>query len=246
MLEVNDLEVQYGDQLAVRGVGLALRAGEVTALVGANGAGKTSVLAAISGVVRPSSGSIVMNGADIVGLRPHKIVRLGVSHVPEGRRIIAPLTVEENLLLGAYVRRRDRQAVQLALGRVYELFPILRERSAGRAGLLSGGEQQMLAFGRALMAGPKAVLLDEPTMGLAPAVIEVVLDAIESMRDQGLAILMVEQNGAAVADVADHIFLLERGEVVGGGRSEDLESSSIAEALLGVTDGDFGVGNAPG
>jgi branched-chain amino acid transport system ATP-binding protein len=242
MLEVTDLEVRYGGHLAVSGVNLTLRPGEVTALIGANGAGKTSTLSAISGAVRATSGRVVLEGRAVTGMKPHRLVKLGVTHVPEGRKVVAPLTVEENLLLGAYSRRHDRAAVKSSLEDCYQIFPILRERRGAPSGVLSGGEQQMLAFGRALMADPKVVLLDEPTMGLAPTMVEIVTGAIQEMRRRDLAILLVEQNGAAVSEVADYVVLLERGRCVGEGPASEIGSEKIMQALLGLSE--VGIGPA--
>lgn len=245
MLEVTGLEVAYGSHRAVQGLSLSLSPGKVVALVGANGAGKTSTLSALSGVLRPSGGTVRLDGTDVTSWGSHKMVRAGVSHVPEGRRIIAPLTVEENLLLGAYARRRNREGIKATMEEVHGLFPILHDRANSAAGLLSGGEQQMLAFGRALMAAPKVMLLDEPTMGLAPALVGVVLDSVSRLRELGIAVLLVEQNGAAVVEVADYVHLLERGAPVGEGAPSELDDDSIMRALLGITDLEDGLAGAP-
>ena len=184
MLEINDLHVNYAHVEAVRGVSLSVQPGKITLVLGPNGAGKTTTLKAIAGIEPPVSGTVTLDGADITGLAPHAIVRRGVALVPEGRRVFGPLTVAENLRLGGYTASKSQFDETLA--RVYEMFPILRERSEGAAGLLSGGEQQMLAFGRALMSQPKVMLMDEPSMGLAPVVVDTVLEKVRAMADGGI------------------------------------------------------------
>lgn len=235
LLEVRDLHVRYGKVEAVRGVDVTVRAGEVTAVLGANGAGKTSLLSAVSGVVKVAAGSVVMNGEDITGQPANRNARRGMVHVPEGRRIIAPLTVEENLLLGAYTQPARRRKELLAS--VYEIFPRLVERKRSAGGLLSGGEQQMLAFGRALMADPKVLLLDEPSMGLAPIMIDVIMEHVRGMTERGLGILMVEQNASAVLEIAAHATVMEQGEVVlSGTGSEIANDAGVVRAYLGLED----------
>ncbi|MDT9591691.1 ABC transporter ATP-binding protein [Nocardioides zeae] len=232
MLEVSDLHVSYGNVEAVRGVSLTATPGRVTLVLGANGAGKTTTLKAIAGLERPHSGRVALDGQDITGLAPHKIVRRGVALVPEGRRVFGPLSVGENLRMGGYTAERSKAAE--TLDRVHEMFPILSERAGSAAGLLSGGEQQMLAFGRALMSQPAVMLLDEPSMGLAPAVVDSILAKVRQMADSGIGILMVEQNAEAGLDVADEVVAIARGEVVYAGPvSEARDNASVLRAFLG-------------
>jgi len=232
-LKVEGLTVDYGPVRAVNAISLEVKPGAIAALLGANGAGKTSTLNAISGLRRPTAGVIQFDGADICGRRGFRIARLGLIHVPEGRRIVGPLTVQENLLLGAYAR--DRRRATVALGEVYDLFPILAERRAVRAGLLSGGEQQMLAFGRGLMAEPAIMLIDEPSMGLAPRVIGTVVNTIRAIRDRGIGVLMVEQNVSVALALADEVYVLSLGEIVlQGDPSEIKESKEVVGAYMGT------------
>jgi branched-chain amino acid transport system ATP-binding protein len=232
MLEINDLHVSYAHVEAVRGVSLTVHPGKVTLVLGPNGAGKTTTLKAIAGVHPPKSGTVTLEGTDITGLAPHAIVRRGIALVPEGRRVFAPLTVAENLRLGGYTASKAQFDETLA--RVEEMFPILHDRSQGAAGLLSGGEQQMLAFGRALMSQPKFMLLDEPSMGLAPVVVDTVLEKVRTMADAGIGILMVEQNAEAGLDVADEVVAVTRGEVVYSGAAKEARShASVLRAFLG-------------
>jgi branched-chain amino acid transport system ATP-binding protein len=232
MLEVSDLHVSYGKIHAVRGIGLQVQQGNITLILGPNGAGKTTTLRTICGLLRPTQGIVVLDGMNLVGVEPHKIVRRGLITVPEGRKIFAPLTVEENLRIGAYTTGKSRLAETLQS--VYELFPILRERSKRQAGLLSGGEQQMLAFSRALMAQPKVILMDEPSMGLAPAVTASVMQKARAIADTGIAILMVEQNAEAGLEVADDVVIVARGEIVFSGSVRDARANqSVLLAFLG-------------
>jgi branched-chain amino acid transport system ATP-binding protein len=232
MLEVEDLHVSYGNVHAVRGIHLTATAGKVTLVLGANGAGKTTTLKALSGLMKPVSGSVRLQGRDITGLAAHKIVRSGIALVPEGRRMFGPLTVGENLRMGAY--SADRGTYDETLSRVHEMFPILNERANSAAGLLSGGEQQMLAFGRALMSQPKMMLLDEPSMGLAPAIVDSILAKVRQMADSGIGILMVEQNAEAGLDVADDVVAVARGEVVyTGPAAEARNNAGVLRAFLG-------------
>ena len=232
MLEISDLHVNYAHVEAVRGVSVTVQPGKITLVLGPNGAGKTTTLKAIAGLHPPVSGTVTLEGTDITGLAPHAIVRRGVALVPEGRRVFAPLTVAENLRLGAYTASKTQFDDTLA--RVHEMFPILRERSDGAAGLLSGGEQQMLAFGRALMSQPKVMLMDEPSMGLAPVVVDTVLEKVRAMADAGIGILMVEQNAEAGLDVADEVVAVARGEVVYSGAAKEARShASVLRAFLG-------------
>jgi branched-chain amino acid transport system ATP-binding protein len=232
MLEIDDLHVNYAHVEAVRGVGLTVQPGKVTLVLGANGAGKTTTLKAVAGLQPPHRGTVTLDGGDLTGLAPHAIVRRGVALVPEGRKVFAPLTVAENLRLGGYTAAKNQYDETLA--RVYEMFPILSERRGGAAGLLSGGEQQMLAFGRALMSQPKVMLMDEPSMGLAPVVVDTVLQKVRAMADSGLGILMVEQNAEAGLDVADEVVAVARGEVVySGPAAEARNHADVLRAFLG-------------
>jgi branched-chain amino acid transport system ATP-binding protein len=231
MLEVKDLHVSYGHVPAVRGVSLSAERGRITLVLGTNGAGKSTTLRAIAGLQKPDSGSVLLEGKQVLGLPAHKMVRRGVVLVPEGRRVFAPLTVMENLRMGGYT---SPASFKRRIAEVWEMFPILYERREGAAGLLSGGEQQMLAFARALMSDPSVVLLDEPSMGLAPAVLDVILASVRSMADAGLAVVMVEQNAQAGMEVADELVAVARGEVVFTGQANDAAAkSSVIQAFLG-------------
>ena len=232
MLELRDIHVNYGHIEAVRGVSLEVLPGKVTLVLGANGAGKSTTLKAVAGLQAPHRGQVLLEGADITGLPAHKLVQRGIALVPEGRRVFSPLTVAENLRLGGYTAAKP--AFDETFARVYEMFPILRDRSNGAAGLLSGGEQQMLAFGRALMSQPKVMLLDEPSMGLAPVVVDAILEKVRAMADAGIGILMVEQNAEAGLDVADEVVAIARGEVVySGPAGEARNHASVLRAFLG-------------
>jgi branched-chain amino acid transport system ATP-binding protein len=232
MLDIQDLHVNYGKVPAVRGISVSAAPGRVTLMLGANGAGKTTTLRAVAGLHRPESGEVLLDGTRITGLPAHRVVRKGVVLVPEGRRVFAPLSVLENLRLGAYAAQRNRWSAELE--RVFEMFPILAQRRSGAAGLLSGGEQQMLAFGRALMSQPKMMLLDEPSMGLAPAVVEAVAANVRTMADSGIGILMVEQNAEVGLEVADDVVVVARGEVVFSGQASAARShASVLLAFLG-------------
>jgi branched-chain amino acid transport system ATP-binding protein len=234
MLEVTGLEVRYGALHAVRGIDLRLEQGQVAVVLGSNGAGKTSTLNAICGAVRPSGGRVRLDGRDITGKPSHRAAALGLVQVPEGRHIIGPLTVEENLLLGAY-RQRSRGRVRELLGEMYELFPILGERRDTAGGLLSGGEQQMLAFGRALMSEPKTLLLDEPSMGLAPIIVDKIIESVALIAERGLSILMVEQNAAAAFELAHYAYVLEQGEVILEGPVDQVKDDPLVlRAFLGI------------
>jgi branched-chain amino acid transport system ATP-binding protein len=232
MLEIDDLHVSYAHVEAVRGVSVSVQPGKVTLVLGPNGAGKTTTLKAVAGLEPPVSGTVTLDGTDITGLAPHAIVRRGVALVPEGRRVFGPLTVAENLRLGGYTASKSQFDETLA--RVNDMFPILAERSEQPAALLSGGEQQMLAFGRALMSQPKVMLLDEPSMGLAPVVVDTVLEKVRAMANGGIGILMVEQNAEAGLDVADEVVAVTRGEVVYSGDAREARShASVLRAFLG-------------
>ena len=213
MLRVERLEAGYGQRRCLSGVSLEVREGEIVALLGANGAGKTTTLMAISGLVRASSGEMTFEGARLNGLAPEEIVGLGISHVPEGRRVLPRLTVLENLELGAY-RRRDRDGIRRDLARVVELFPILAERQRQLAGTLSGGEQQMLAIARGLMARPKLLILDEPSLGLAPKLVVTIFETIQRINREGVTLLVVEQNAYLALRIAHRGYVLETGRIV--------------------------------
>lgn len=237
-LRVEDLTVRYGHFTAVHGIDLLVEEGEVAVVLGANGAGKSSTLNAICGAIRPAGGRVGFDGADITGRPSHVVARRGLVQVPEGRRVIGPLTVEENLLLGAYtIRSRARRDELLASA--YEMFPILDERRKGAAGLLSGGELQMLAFARALMGEPKMLLLDEPSMGLAPVMIDRVMHTVRDIADRGISILMVEQNATAAFGAATRAYVLEQGEVVLEGPADRVaDHPRVLQAFLGVDETD--------
>ncbi|WP_107775059.1 ABC transporter ATP-binding protein [Nocardioides sediminis] len=238
MLEIDELHVSYGKVRAVRGVSLAARPGRVTLVLGANGAGKTTTLRAVMGLQSVDSGRVRVDGTDITGKDTHKVVRAGVSLVPEGRRVFAPLTVEENLLLGGYSTSATDRADTLQ--KVYGMFPILSDRRDGAAGLLSGGEQQMLAFGRALMSRSKYVLMDEPSMGLAPSVVQTVLMTAREIADSGIGVLMVEQNAEAGLQVADEVVAISQGEV---GFTGDVAAARADRAILRAFLGESALSN---
>jgi branched-chain amino acid transport system ATP-binding protein len=211
MLELSNVEMRYGAIRALKDLSLSVESGEVVALLGANGAGKTTTLRTISGLLRPTAGDIRFEGQSIATMPPHDIVALGISHVPEGRRIFPQMTVLENLQMGAY---RRRGSIQEDLSRVFTLFPVLDERRKQNGGTLSGGEQQMLAIGRALMSRPRLLLLDEPSMGLAPMIVVRIFDIIRAIRESGTTVLLVEQNAAQALELADRGYVLELGTVV--------------------------------
>jgi branched-chain amino acid transport system ATP-binding protein len=213
LLELKDVHTYYGAIHALRGISMSIDEGEIITLIGSNGAGKSTTLRTISGLLKPRQGEITIRGERIDGIPPHIIVGLGVSQAPEGRHVFARMTVQENLEMGAFLRR-DKAALPAAFERVYELFPRLRERTAQKAGTLSGGEQQMLAIGRALMAAPKILLLDEPSMGLAPILVEQIFAIIKTINEQGTTILLVEQNALMALGVADRGYILQTGEIV--------------------------------
>jgi branched-chain amino acid transport system ATP-binding protein len=230
--------VAYGAVQVLYDVSIAVAAGEAVAILGPNGAGKTTLLRTISGFLRPRTGRVVLEGADIAGIQPHVLVTRGVTQVMQGRQLFGPLTVLENLRLGAYARRSRsaRASIDEDLERVHALFPILRERHRQRAGTLSGGEQQMLAIGRALMGRPRLLLLDEPSLGLAPLAVAAIFDALRQLRDTGLTMLLVEQNPDAALAVATRCYVLEVGRVVYAGDASDLrKQDNLAEYYLGLT-----------
>jgi branched-chain amino acid transport system ATP-binding protein len=233
MLRLSEVDVSYGMVGALRHVSMDVREGEIVALLGANGAGKTTTLRAISGVVRPASGSIEFEGAPIDGLSPERIVSLGIVQAPEGRQVFPELSAKENLLIGTY-SRRDRARIPEDFARVYEHFPVLKERETQPAGTLSGGEQQMLAIGRALMASPKVLLLDEPSLGLAPMVTRQIFQIIKALNAEGTTILLVEQNARLALAASDRAYILETGSVVLSGPSDELlESEEVKRSYLG-------------
>lgn len=233
MLEVKDIEVHYGVIKAIKGVSFSVNEGEVISLIGANGAGKTTILNAITGIVPISSGSIEFEGKEISKIPAHKIVYMGMSHVPEGRRVFSQLSVLENLKLGAY-SRKDPAEIEESLANVYKRFPRLEDRKKQLAGTLSGGEQQMLAMGRALMAKPKIVLMDEPSMGLSPILVSEIFDIIKEISNAGTTVLLVEQNAKKALSIADRAYVLETGNIVKSGpASELLNDESVKKAYLG-------------
>ncbi|MEE7501918.1 ABC transporter ATP-binding protein [Methylobacterium mesophilicum] len=233
MLEIRDLVCGYGHVTALKGLTIDVREGQLVALVGANGAGKSTTLRAISGLVPPRSGAIRFDGRDIAGAEPRRILAAGIAHCPEGRRVFPQMTVAENLAMGAYLRR-DRAAVAADLKRIYGEFPRLAERRDQAAGTLSGGEQQMLAIGRALMGRPKLVLFDEPSLGLAPNIVERMFAVIGAIRDVGTTVLLVEQNAFAALELCDYAYLLETGRIVLEGRGQDLIADPhVRDAYLG-------------
>jgi branched-chain amino acid transport system ATP-binding protein len=234
MLELADVHVRYGNILALQGVSLRVDQGELIALIGANGAGKSTTLRAISGLQRPSAGTITFEGADITSASTDRIVGLGISHCPEGRRIFGSLTVAENLRLGA-VSVADAVAAAAELENVFALFPLLKERLGQAGGTLSGGEQQMLAIGRALMSRPRLLLLDEPSLGLAPLMVERIFETISELKRQGRTILLVEQNVHQALDVADRAYVLETGRITLDGPAETLRHDpKVEQSYLGV------------
>ncbi len=237
MLQIKNINTYYGQVHALKNVSLHLKEGEIVTLIGANGAGKTTLLNSLSGIIVPKSGEIFFGGRPVNGLPPYRIVDLGISQVPEGRQVFKPMSVEDNLGLGAYLRyRKDgRKEVARSIEAVYALFPVLRERRKQPAGTLSGGEQQMLAIGRALMTKPKLMLLDEPSMGLAPLLVQEIFRVIENLsREKKTTILLVEQNARAALKLADRGYVLETGRLILEGTSSDLlENKEVQRAYLG-------------
>jgi len=234
LLTLNHVSVNYGNIAAVQDVSIAVHPGEIVTLIGSNGAGKSTTLRTISGLLRPRRGEIIFQGRRISGMPGHDVVRAGICHAPEGRRIFQRMSVSENLDLGAFLRR---DASQIAADRdtVLELFPVLRERLQQKAGTLSGGEQQMLAVARALLGAPKLLLLDEPSMGLAPVLVDVIFETIGKIRDQGVTVLLVEQNALAALRVADYAYVLESGHLTLQGPAEELSrNESLTKAYLGA------------
>lgn len=238
MLNVENLHAGYGSSEVLNGVSLQVKSGSVVALIGANGAGKTTTMRAISGMIKPSMGSVTLDGKAVHGLGAAGVARLGLAHSPEGRKVFGPLSVEDNLLLGAFSRLPHffgfRTKAEEELNRVYELFPRLRERSTQAAGTLSGGEQQMLAIARALMAKPKVILLDEPSMGLAPVIVQEVFNTILCLKEAGITLLLVEQFAKSALEVADYAYVMEHGQIaVEGTPSELNKNERVLAAYLG-------------
>ena len=231
LLEVKGLHVSYGAIHAIKGIDLHVNKGEVVTILGANGAGKTTTLRTISGLLKPTEGSIIFDGKDITPVQAHDIVSLGMSHSPEGRRVFGTLSVEENLMMGAYsLKKHDAKTLEW----IYQILPRLKERTKQLAGTLSGGEQQMLAIGRAIMSKPKLLILDEPSLGLAPVLVKVIFKAIKEIAQSGVTVLLVEQNAKAALKLADRGYVLELGKISHEGSSEELLNSEvIQEAYLG-------------
>jgi branched-chain amino acid transport system ATP-binding protein len=234
MLEVDNVHTYYGQIHALKGISLTVDQGEIVTLIGANGAGKSTTLKTISGLLRPRQGAIRLNGQDLGKFPAHKIVEQGVVQVPEGRRVFGRLTVQENLEMGAY-SRTDNAGIGQSLEHVFGLFPRLKERRGQVAGTLSGGEQQMLATGRALMANPQVLLMDEPSMGLAPVLVDSIFQTIEELHGSGTTILLVEQNARMALQVADRGYVMQSGEIVLSGSAEDLRANeTVRKAYLGI------------
>ena len=234
MLTVSALECRYGKVAAVRGLSIEVNKGELVSLIGANGAGKTTTLKAISGVLPPSGGKIVFEGEDITHASARRVLQLGIAHCPEGRRVFPYMTVRENLEMGSYLRR-DKPGIEADMNRLYERFPILRERREQAAGTLSGGEQQMLAISRALMSRPKLVMFDEPSLGLAPNIVERTFDIIRKIRSEGVTVVMVEQNALAALELSDRSYVMEQGRVTLTGTGQALlEDPHVKQAYLGA------------
>jgi branched-chain amino acid transport system ATP-binding protein len=233
LLQVNNLVTSYGKIEALKGISVDVEQGEIVTLIGANGAGKSTTLKTISGQLKPSDGTIEFNGKSIVGMPAHSVAELGIVQVPEGRRIFSRMTVTENLEMGAFLRK-DKPEIKAAVERVFELFPRLAERRGQKGGTLSGGEQQMLAMGRGLMAKPNLLMLDEPSMGLAPVVVETIFETIEQLNKEGITILLVEQNAHLALSIADRGYVLETGEIkLTGPGKELLTNEEVRKAYLG-------------
>ena len=234
MLEVRDLQVHYGTVEAVKGVSFDLDAGEMISLIGANGAGKSTILRALTGLVQPSAGTISFENISLVGLSPHQIIRMGIGHVPEGRRLFPKMTVLENLKMGAYLQR-SKADVAATLERIYEHFPILKERGQQRAGSLSGGEQQMLATARALMNRPRLLMLDEPSIGLSPIMTAEIGKIVQQINAMGVSVILVEQNAMLALTIAQRSYVLETGHIVMQGKAQDLlQDEGVKKAYLGL------------
>ncbi|MGW6566176.1 ABC transporter ATP-binding protein [Streptomyces sp. NPDC054975] len=233
LLEVEDLRVAYGKIEAVKGISFSVEAGQVVSLIGTNGAGKTTTLRTLSGLIKPASGKITFDGQVLNGIPAHKVVSLGMAHSPEGRHIFPKLTITENLQLGAFLRK-DKDGIEKDIQRAYDLFPILGERRKQAAGTLSGGEQQMLAMGRALMSQPKLLMLDEPSMGLSPIMMQKIMETIATLKAEGMTILLIEQNAQAALSLADHGYVLEVGKIKLSGTGQDLlHDDEVRKTYLG-------------
>ena len=233
MLKVTDLHVSYGGIKAIRGINIAIEENKIVTLIGANGAGKSSTLRAIMGLVKKESGKVEYNGEDLTDLETQEIVKRGIALSPEGRRVFSNLTVEENLILGAYIKK-DNEKIKANMKKVYELFPKLKERSWQKSGTLSGGEQQMLAVARAMMSSPKVLMLDEPSLGLAPLLVKDIFEIIQEIHNQGNTILLVEQNAKKALEIADYAYVLETGSLVLEGAGKDLlKDDKVRAAYLG-------------
>jgi branched-chain amino acid transport system ATP-binding protein len=234
MLEVRDLRVHYGTVEAVKGVSFHLDAGEMISLIGANGAGKSTILRSLTGLVQPSAGTITFESISLVGLSPHQIIRMGIGHVPEGRRLFPKMTVLENLKMGAYLQR-SKADVAATLERIYEHFPILKERGRQRAGSLSGGEQQMLATARALMNRPRLLMLDEPSIGLSPIMTAEIGKIVQQINAMGVSVILVEQNAMLALTIAQRSYVLETGRIVMQGEAQELlQDEGVKKAYLGI------------
>ena len=233
LLKVEDLEVYYGVIKALKGISFEVKRGEIVSLIGANGAGKTTTLHTVTGLIQPKSGSIFYKGNDITKIPAHKIVSMGLVHVPEGRRVFQQLSVYDNLLMGAYTRK-DKSGVEETMKQVFRQFPRLEERKRQLAGTLSGGEQQMLAMGRALLADPELIVLDEPSMGLSPLLVSEVFEIVKTFREAGKTVLLVEQNAKKAMSISDRVYVLETGSISKSGNAADLiNDESIKKAYLG-------------
>ena len=234
MLKIQDLHVSYGAVRAIKGISLEVNDGELVSLIGANGAGKTTTLHTISGLVPAESGSIMLDGTDLRKTAPNRIIELGLAHVPEGRHVVAGRTVEENLMMGAYIVR-DKAKIKKQLAMVYDHFPRLSERARQLAGTLSGGEQQMLAMGRALMTEPRMLLLDEPSMGLSPILVKEIFSIVKTLHSDGITVLLVEQNAKMALSISDRAYVLETGLISMSGRARDLlHDDKVRRAYLGA------------
>ncbi len=232
LLQVDNIEVYYGVIKALKGISFEVNKGEIVALIGANGAGKTTILHTVTGLLKPKTGKISFKGNDITKVPAHKIVTMGMAHVPEGRRIFSQLSVLDNIKLGAFTRK-DKEEIEETLNYVYERFPRLKERKSQIAGTLSGGEQQMLAMGRALMSKPEFVLMDEPSMGLSPLLVSEIFEIIKAINDNGTTVLLVEQNAKKALSIADRAYVLETGNIVLSGDAKDLmNDESVKKAYL--------------
>jgi len=233
LLQVENLEVYYGVIQALKGISFHVNKGEIVSLIGANGAGKTTTLHTITGLLSPKTGSVIFNGTNLTKIPAHRIVPMGLVHVPEGRRIFQNLSVYDNLLLGAYTRK-DKTEIERNMAEVFELFPRLKERRAQMAGTLSGGEQQMLAMGRALLSNPEMIVMDEPSMGLSPLLVSEIFDIIQNFRERGKTVLLVEQNAKKALSVSDRVYVMEIGKIVTEGNAADLlNDERIKKAYLG-------------